>query len=84
MKRPIDSIQDKDLYQVWNVQWRNPQFKKHKTWDNDGTLIVTSNSLTLKDTNGNYVGKSNQNKYAELKDGDEIIVSGKDVSRNLL
>lgn len=50
----------------WIVQWsviyvccrtveltsnrRNPQYKKHKTWDGDGVLVITGSSCQLLDT----------------------------------
>lgn len=36
---------------------RKPQAKKHKTWDNDGILVVTGGQAELKD-------KENANKCA--------------------
>ncbi|KAI0940481.1 hypothetical protein AcW1_003665 [Taiwanofungus camphoratus] len=38
--------------QYWMVQWRNPQYKKHKTWDGDGVLVVNGNRCILHDTDG--------------------------------
>ena len=34
------------------VYRRNPQYKKHKTWDGDAVLVVNGNSCTLYDTDG--------------------------------
>ncbi|PIL37156.1 hypothetical protein GSI_00848 [Ganoderma sinense ZZ0214-1] len=34
----------------WMVQWRNPQYKKHKTWDGDAVLVVSGNKCTLYDS----------------------------------
>ncbi|RDX55621.1 hypothetical protein OH76DRAFT_1397013 [Lentinus brumalis] len=36
--------------QYWMVQWRNPQYKKHKTWDGDAVLVVSGNRCTLYDS----------------------------------
>ncbi|OBZ66115.1 DNA repair and recombination protein RAD54B [Grifola frondosa] len=36
--------------QYWMVQWRNPQYRKHKTWDGDAVLVVSGNKCTLYET----------------------------------
>ncbi|OSX66624.1 hypothetical protein POSPLADRAFT_1044000 [Postia placenta MAD-698-R-SB12] len=38
--------------QYWMVQWRNPQYKKHKTWDGDAVLAVNGAICTLYDMDG--------------------------------
>ncbi|KAF9007989.1 SNF2 family N-terminal domain-containing protein [Cyathus striatus] len=39
----------------WMVQWRNPQHRKHKTWDGDGVLVVEENKATLHDVDGKVI-----------------------------
>ncbi|KAJ3805914.1 SNF2 family N-terminal domain-containing protein [Lentinula lateritia] len=51
-----DSNADDDY---WAVQWRNHQAKKHKTWEGDGVLVVSSDGsrATLYDsTDGRQIG----------------------------
>ncbi|KZT68291.1 hypothetical protein DAEQUDRAFT_692777 [Daedalea quercina L-15889] len=38
--------------QYWMVQWRAPQYKKHKTWDGDAVMQVINNTCTLYDLDG--------------------------------
>ncbi|KAH9830730.1 SNF2 family N-terminal domain-containing protein [Rhodofomes roseus] len=40
----------KEVY--WMVQWRAPQYKKHKTWDGDAVMQVMGNSCNLFDMEG--------------------------------
>ncbi|EPT02698.1 hypothetical protein FOMPIDRAFT_1160247 [Fomitopsis schrenkii] len=48
-RRPGNGGQShKDQY--WMVQWRAPQYKKHKTWDGDAVLQVIGNTCTLFDS----------------------------------
>ncbi|KLO18384.1 hypothetical protein SCHPADRAFT_899782 [Schizopora paradoxa] len=47
--------------QYWMVQWRMPQYKKHKTWDGDGVLVLSGGKGTLFDLEGKILctGKPN-------------------------
>ncbi|PCH43504.1 hypothetical protein WOLCODRAFT_164492 [Wolfiporia cocos MD-104 SS10] len=36
----------------WMVQWRAPQYKKHKTWDGDAVMEVNGSTCTLYDLEG--------------------------------
>ncbi|GLB37249.1 putative SNF2 family N-terminal domain containing protein [Lyophyllum shimeji] len=38
--------------EYWMVQWRNPQTKKHKTWDGDAILVASAAKATLYDIDG--------------------------------
>jgi hypothetical protein len=38
--------------QFWTVQFRAPQTRKHKTWDDDGVLQVVNDQFILFDTEG--------------------------------
>lgn len=48
----------RDIYAALNgggslyICRRAPQYKKHKTWDGDGVLVVNGSSCTLYDTDG--------------------------------
>ncbi|PPQ99726.1 hypothetical protein CVT24_009709 [Panaeolus cyanescens] len=63
---------------VWMVQWRHPQYKKHKTWDGDGVLVVDSNeAAVLYDTDGKSIGAG---KVAlPLSEGQDFSFASKDV-----
>ncbi|KAF8734996.1 hypothetical protein AX14_002955 [Amanita brunnescens Koide BX004] len=39
----------------WMVQWRKPQYKKHKTWDGDGVLVVKGSRTELYDLDGKLI-----------------------------
>ncbi|TIC33683.1 hypothetical protein E3Q10_00704 [Wallemia mellicola] len=70
--------------QCWSVQWRNPQFKKHKTWDGDGTLTIRGNQLILKDTNSSVIGRSFDKKNNQYESGAQFVIGGKDVELDQL
>ncbi len=38
------------LVSNWLAFRRNPQYKKHKTWDGDAVLVVSGNRCTLYDS----------------------------------
>ncbi|KAJ3901407.1 SNF2 family N-terminal domain-containing protein [Lentinula edodes] len=64
----------------WVVQWRNHQAKKHKTWEGDGVLVVSSNGsrATLYDsTDGRQIGSGKTE--MPLFNEKVINVGGKDV-----
>ncbi|KAG5731081.1 DNA repair and recombination protein RAD54B, partial [Termitomyces sp. T112] len=63
--------------EYWMVQWRNPQTKKHKTWDGDAVLVVNSSKATLYDVDGKTLGVG---KVAwPLEQGKEFLVANKEV-----
>ncbi|KIR56280.1 DNA repair and recombination protein RAD54B [Cryptococcus gattii Ru294] len=41
------------------VQWRKPQFKKHKTWDGDANIKVEGNRIVMLDEDGNQMAATN-------------------------
>ncbi|KAI0790697.1 P-loop containing nucleoside triphosphate hydrolase protein [Abortiporus biennis] len=62
----------------WMVQWRNPQYKKNKTWDGDGVLVVASNGFcSVYDMDNRRItsGKSS----IEFTPDTEFVLGGKDV-----
>ncbi|KAF9529285.1 P-loop containing nucleoside triphosphate hydrolase protein [Crepidotus variabilis] len=64
--------------EVWMVQWRTPQNKKHKTWDGDGVLVVTNQgSSTLYDSDGRIMGTGKVT--LPLLDGKSLSIGGKDL-----
>ncbi|TRM69761.1 SNF2 family N-terminal domain-containing protein [Schizophyllum amplum] len=63
--------------EYWVVQWRNPQTRKHKTWDEDGVLQVAGGKATLYDMDGKIstFGKAD----LPLFPGKNFSVGGKDL-----
>ncbi|KAF2461809.1 SNF2 family N-terminal domain-containing protein [Lineolata rhizophorae] len=59
------------------VLWRKPTAKKHKTWDGDGVLAVSSGYAHLQDVSGRDLGKTTWN--SPLLPGSTLSVGGKDV-----
>lgn len=47
----VDTLSMPVLY--FAVQWRKPQFKKHKTWDGDANIKVEGNRIVMLDEDGN-------------------------------
>ncbi|KAH9853466.1 SNF2 family N-terminal domain-containing protein [Lenzites betulinus] len=68
--------------QYYMVQWRNPQYKKHKTWDGDAVLVVSGGKCTLYDSdnrqlaNGRPHGVEGTHKLAE---GSEFTIGSREV-----
>ncbi|CDO75591.1 hypothetical protein BN946_scf184858.g31 [Trametes cinnabarina] len=68
--------------QYWMVQWRNPQYKKHKTWDGDAVLVVSGSKCTLYDSDNRQIsggkpyGVEGTHKLAE---GSEFTVGSREV-----
>ncbi|KAF8813639.1 hypothetical protein BYT27DRAFT_7334698 [Phlegmacium glaucopus] len=64
--------------QVWMVQWRNPQHKKHKTWDGDGILTVNGTSeALLYDSDGQILARGKVT--LPLCEGRNLSVASKEV-----
>ncbi|KAH7032289.1 RAD54-like protein B [Linnemannia elongata] len=63
----------------FNVLWRKKTGKKHKTWDGDGVLIVSGSRAVLKDMDDKEIGKGSGPAFANLGDGAEISLGGKDI-----
>ncbi|KAI9725872.1 MAG: helicase [Chrysothrix sp. TS-e1954] len=61
----------------YNVLWRKPSTKKHKTWDGDGVLIVLNGLGHLQDESGRSMGKTPCSK--PLLVGSVLTIGGKDV-----
>ncbi|KAI0638193.1 P-loop containing nucleoside triphosphate hydrolase protein [Trametes polyzona] len=68
--------------QYWMVQWRNPQYKKHKTWDGDAVLVVSGSKCTLYDSDNRQLacgrphGVEGTHKLAE---GSEFTLGSREV-----
>ncbi|KIM23797.1 hypothetical protein M408DRAFT_332159 [Serendipita vermifera MAFF 305830] len=64
----------------WTVQWRNPQAKKHKTWEGDGVVKLEGERYYLFNIDGKPLGEGKHTLGRALQPDDEIHVGGKDVS----
>lgn len=74
----VPTFQDKI---VFNIVWRDPSNKKHKTWKGDGTLEIQmeSHRAVLKDDKGNYLGSMTKFKIEEMTEGHQMMVGGKEI-----
>ncbi|KAJ3554226.1 hypothetical protein NM688_g3215 [Phlebia brevispora] len=66
----------------WIVQWRNPQYKKHKTWDGDAVLVVRGEWCELQDVeNGQRIGSGKPvgiDSCAKIAVGASFSIGGKE------
>jgi hypothetical protein len=67
-----------NMKRKYNCMYRKAQFKKHKTWDNDGYLIVDENHWTLMDESGKEVLRCSA-KPISPECGVEIRIAGIEV-----
>ncbi|KZT54882.1 hypothetical protein CALCODRAFT_472835 [Calocera cornea HHB12733] len=64
----------------WTVQWRKPQYKKHKTWDGDGVLIVSGTKMTLKELDDKVIATGTiSSRTGAIEVGASFGVGGKEV-----
>ncbi|OQE06213.1 hypothetical protein PENVUL_c019G07548 [Penicillium vulpinum] len=61
----------------FNVLWRKPSAKKHKTWDGDGILFTRGEFVYLRDIAGKEMGRKMNE--ARLEPGTMLSISGKEV-----
>ncbi|CAG8908655.1 unnamed protein product [Penicillium egyptiacum] len=61
----------------FNVLWRKPSAKKHKTWDGDGILSTRGEFVYLRDITGKEMGRKMHE--ARLEPGTTLSISGKEV-----
>ncbi|KAL1696209.1 SNF2 family N-terminal domain-containing protein [Schizophyllum commune] len=76
-KRRQSEIGSSATEEYWMVQWRNPQTRKHKTWDEDGVLQVVGSKATLYDMDAKAVGFGRAD--LPLCSGKNFSVGGKDL-----
>jgi DNA repair and recombination protein RAD54B len=75
LQRPETSVNDAEGY--YNVLWRKPSGKKHKTWDSDGVLVVRGGYATLQDVSGSELGRS---KFSgPLLPGSNMFIGAKEI-----
>ncbi|KAI0335474.1 hypothetical protein GY45DRAFT_1316794 [Cubamyces sp. BRFM 1775] len=68
--------------QYWMVQWRNPQYKKHKTWDGDAVLVVSGSKCTLFDSDNRQLASGKPHGVEgthRLAEGSEFTVGSREV-----
>ncbi|KAJ5362032.1 hypothetical protein N7541_002876 [Penicillium brevicompactum] len=61
----------------FNVLWRKPTAKKHKTWDGDGIISVRRGNVYLRDTTGKEMGRRVHE--TPIEPGVSFSISGKEV-----
>ncbi len=62
----------------YNVLWRNPTGKKHKTWEGDALCVVSNDFAELHDRDtGKSIGRTKYNQ--PLLPGSTLLISGKDI-----
>ncbi|KAG8213764.1 P-loop containing nucleoside triphosphate hydrolase protein [Butyriboletus roseoflavus] len=62
----------------WMIQWRMPQYKKHKTWDGDAVLVLNGAKGTMYDLEGKFIGAGFLNAPG-AEEGGEYAFGGKEV-----
>ncbi|KAI0832427.1 P-loop containing nucleoside triphosphate hydrolase protein [Trametes gibbosa] len=68
--------------QYWMVQWRNPQYKKHKTWDGDAVLVVSGGKCTLYDSDNRQIASGRPHGVEgthKLAEGSEFTIGSREV-----
>ncbi|KXN90194.1 DNA repair and recombination protein RAD54B [Leucoagaricus sp. SymC.cos] len=63
--------------EYWMVTWRNPQTKKHKTWEGDAVLVRNGKKATLFDVDGRQLTSGSMD--GALEEGVEYSVGGKEI-----
>ncbi|EGN99526.1 hypothetical protein SERLA73DRAFT_72346 [Serpula lacrymans var. lacrymans S7.3] len=64
--------------EYWMIQWRAPQYKKHKTWDGDAVLVLNGIKGTLYDLEGKFMGAGSLN-APKAVEGGEYTLGGKEI-----
>ncbi|CAG7991076.1 unnamed protein product [Penicillium olsonii] len=68
---------DKPDEKYFNVLWRKPTAKKHKTWDGDGIISVRRGNVFLRDATGKEMGRRVHE--TPVEPGVSFSISGKEV-----
>ncbi|KEP49875.1 putative RAD54-DNA-dependent ATPase of the Snf2p family protein [Rhizoctonia solani 123E] len=61
----------------YQILWRAPQTKKHKTWDGDGVLVITGSTYELLDEEAKTLGSGKI--VGELAEGAGIKLGGREI-----
>ncbi|KAF8557976.1 hypothetical protein OG21DRAFT_1494290 [Imleria badia] len=75
-ERGSESFRVREEY--WMIQWRMPQYKKHKTWDGDAVLVLNGAKGTMYDLEGKFIGAGSLNAPG-AEEGGEYLFGGKEV-----
>ncbi|OJD26618.1 hypothetical protein ACJ73_02000 [Blastomyces percursus] len=71
------SVMDGEMETYYNVLWRKPTAKKHKTWDGDGILAVRGGYASLRDISGRDFGRIMFT--SPLLPGSTLSIGGKEI-----
>ncbi|XP_075215180.1 DNA repair and recombination protein RAD54B-like [Lycorma delicatula] len=74
-----ESSAENDKNRIFNVVYGKISKKKHKTWEGDGILEVAGISVTLKDSDGTFIGRASNKKYADIHEGTQFYLANKEV-----
>ncbi|KAJ5780023.1 SNF2-related protein [Penicillium paradoxum] len=75
---PSEGVKDDTSDEKYfNVLWRKPTAKKHKTWDGDGILSFSGGFVYLRDVAGKEMGRKMHE--SDLEPGTMLSISGKEV-----
>ncbi|EEB05953.2 ATP-dependent DNA helicase Rdh54 [Schizosaccharomyces japonicus yFS275] len=64
---------------VFSILWRKITFKKHKTWEGDGILVIQGNQCSIHNLDGERLGGSSI-RGIDFSIGSVVRVSGKEIS----
>ncbi|KAF9222619.1 hypothetical protein BS17DRAFT_802837 [Gyrodon lividus] len=64
--------------EYWMIQWRTPQYKKHKTWDGDAVLVLNGTRGTMYDLEGKFMGAGSLD-APRAEEGGEYQFGGKEI-----
>lgn len=88
-KRSIENnktCDNKDTVQASNegklcyaIVWGKQTTKKHKTWEGDGTLVISGKSGICKDQDNKLIGIINNIKLEEIESGKRMLVGSKEI-----
>lgn len=64
--------------EYWMIQWRYPQYKKHKTWEGDAVLVLTGVRGTMFDLEGKIMGAGSLN-APKVEENGEYTFGGREI-----
>uniref|UniRef100_A0A1B0D5V6 DNA repair and recombination protein RAD54-like n=1 Tax=Phlebotomus papatasi TaxID=29031 RepID=A0A1B0D5V6_PHLPP len=73
-------VQNAAVRAKYAVLWNRPNNKKHKTWEGDGTLELTENTVYLRNVDGTVISSMPISaKGVEFEDGMRLTIGSKEV-----
>ena len=73
----LENTTNAGIGSYYEVLWRKPSNKKHKTWDGDGLLSVINGQAQLRDDSGKEIGRMKHDQPLVLDS--TISISGKEI-----